>query len=317
MKRFGLIGAAGYIAPRHMRAIKDTGNVLVAALDKHDNVGILDSYFPEAHFFTEFERFDRHIDKLNRSGRPLDYVTVCSPNYLHDAHIRFALRSGIACICEKPVVINARNIQPLQEIEFETGQRTSVILQLRLHPAIQELRNRVQSARSDRKFDVDLTYITSRGRWYDTSWKGDVDKSGGVGTNIGVHFFDMLGWVFGNCQHNVVHVLEPRRAAGYLEFERARVRWFMSLERTCIPKSVAAAGKTTFRQMIINGDEFEFSDGFTDLHTRSYEHILNNGGFGLVDALPAIEITSTIRNSVPVGFKGDYHSFLNPQQSPT
>ncbi len=310
MKSFGLIGAAGFIAPRHLKAIKETGNTLVAAVDKHDCVGIMDSYFPEADFFTEFERFDRHIDKLRRRGAGIEYCSICSPNYLHDAHIRFALRSNCDAICEKPVVINVRNIEPLEEMERETGKRVHTILQLRHHPSIIALKEKVASQPRERKSDIDLTYITSRGRWYDVSWKGAVDKSGGVATNIGVHFFDMLSYVFGSVQHNVVHVLEPRRAAGYLELENARVRWFLSVNSRDLPDAVRSAGKTTYRQLQINGESVEFSDGFTDLHTKSYEHILAGKGFGLKDAFASIEAVSSIRNTTPLGLTGDYHPFL-------
>jgi UDP-N-acetyl-2-amino-2-deoxyglucuronate dehydrogenase len=310
VKSFGLIGAAGFIAPRHLKAIKETGNTLVAAVDKHDCVGIMDSYFPEADFFTEFERFDRHIDKLRRRGAGIEYCSICSPNYLHDAHIRFALRSNCDAICEKPVVINVRNIEPLEEMERETGKRVHTILQLRHHPSIIALKEKVASQPRERKSDIDLTYITSRGRWYDVSWKGAVDKSGGVATNIGVHFFDMLSYVFGSVQHNVVHVLEPRRAAGYLELENARVRWFLSVNSRDLPDAVRSAGKTTYRQLQINGESVEFSDGFTDLHTKSYEHILAGKGFGLKDAFASIEAVSSIRNTTPLGLTGDYHPFL-------
>ena len=310
MKSFGLIGAAGFIAPRHLKAIKETGNTLVAAVDKHDCVGIMDSYFPDADFFTEFERFDRHIDKLRRRGAGIDYCSICSPNYLHDAHIRFALRSNCDAICEKPVVINVRNIEPLEEMERETGKRVHTILQLRHHPSIMALKEKVATQPRERKSDIDLTYITSRGRWYDVSWKGAIDKSGGVATNIGVHFFDMLSYVFGSVQHNVVHVLEPRRAAGYLELENARVRWFLSVNSRDLPDAVRTAGKTTYRQLQINGESVEFSDGFTDLHTRSYEHILAGRGFGLKDAFASIEAVSSIRNTTPLGLTGDYHPFL-------
>jgi UDP-N-acetyl-2-amino-2-deoxyglucuronate dehydrogenase len=310
VKSFGLIGAAGFIAPRHLKAIKETGNTLVAAVDKHDCVGIMDSYFPDADFFTEFERFDRHIDKLRRRGAGIEYCSICSPNYLHDAHIRFALRSNCDAICEKPVVINVRNIEPLEEMERETGKRVHTILQLRHHPSIIALKEKVASQPRERKSDIDLTYITSRGRWYDVSWKGAVDKSGGVATNIGVHFFDMLSYVFGSVQHNVVHVLEPRRAAGYLELENARVRWFLSVNSRDLPDAVRSAGKTTYRQLQINGESVEFSDGFTDLHTKSYENILAGKGFGLRDAFASIEAVSSIRNTTPLGLTGDYHPFL-------
>lgn len=297
MKNFALIGAGGYIAPRHMQAIRDTGNNIVAALDPNDSVGIIDSYFPEAHFFTEFERFDRHIDKLRRqnSEDKVDYFSTCSPNYLHDSHIRFALRSGADAICEKPLVLNPWNMEGLAEVERDTGQRINTILQLRLHPAIIALRERIQAGTRDRKHEVDLTYVTSRGRWYFQSWKGDERKSGGIATNIGVHFFDMLHFIFGELQENRVHVSEPGCASGYLEYAHARVRWFLSLDVNDVPEVERAAGKRTYRSITVDGEEIEFSGGFTDLHTRSYEEILAGRGFGLQDNLCAIEAVSAIR----------------------
>jgi len=308
-KTFGLIGAAGFVAPRHMKAIKDTGNQLVAALDPSDSVGIIDSYFPDADFFTEFERFDRHIEKLRRKGKKIDYVSICSPNYLHDAHIRFALRSHAHAICEKPLVLNPWNIDALAEIERETGQRIYNILQLRLHPAIQALRNRVAAAPADQVFDVDLTYLTSRGHWYGISWKGDAKKSGGIATNIGVHFFDMLAWVFGARRSSVIHFHEADVAAGFLEFARARVRWFLSINADYLPHEAKVAEKRTFRSIQISGEELEFSEGFSDLHTASYQHILDGAGFGLEDARSSIEAVYEIRQTTPVGLSGDYHPF--------
>lgn len=315
-KKFALVGAAGYIASRHLKAIKDTGNSLVAALDKFDSVGIMDSFFPEADFFVEFERFDRYVDKLRREKTPVDYVSVCTPNYLHDAHIRFGLRSGADVICEKPLVLNPWNIEGLQEYEKETGKKVYNILQLRLHPAIIALREEVARAPKDKIYEFDLTYITSRGHWYYTSWKGDVAKSGGIATNIGVHFYDMLSWIFGAVKKNIVHVHTHDRAAGYLEFERARVRWFLSINADTIPAELLAAGKRTYRSMNIEGREIEFSDGFTDLHTRSYEQVLSGNGFGLMEALPSIQIVHDIRHQAPVGLQGDYHPFAAQQQSP-
>ena len=295
MKNFALIGAAGFIAPRHLKAIKETGNNLIAAVDKFDSVGIMDSYFPECHFFTEFERFDRHIEKIKLKGTPLDYVSVCSPNYLHDAHIRFGLRQGATVICEKPIVLNPWNIDALQEKEKETGQRVYSILQLRLHPSIIALREKV--AASPNLFrEMDLRYITSRGRWYHTSWKGDVSKSGGIATNIGVHFFDMLCWIFGEVKDIEVLIHTSDTAEGVLHFEHARVKWFLSINENTIPEEVRTAGKRTFRKITIDGDAFEFSEGFTDLHTRSYEEILKGNGFGLEDTRKSIEIVSAIRN---------------------
>lgn len=308
-KRFALVGAAGYIAPRHMTAIRDTGNDLVAALDPNDSVGIIDSYFPQAHFFTEFERFDRHIDKLRRGGSAVDYVSIASPNYLHDSHMRFALRSGADAICEKPLVLNPWNIDGLKEIEADTGRKINTILQLRLHPAIIGLREKVRNAAGDRKFDVDLTYITSRGNWYLQSWKGDEKKSGGIATNIGVHFYDMLHFVFGDIQENVVHLSGATKAAGYLEYERARVRWFLSVDVNDVPESERAKGKRTFRSIAANGEDVEFSDGFTDLHTRSYEEILAGRGFGLDENRVAIETVAHIRNA-PTMRSGEIHPFV-------
>ena len=309
MKRFALIGAAGYIAPRHMIAIRDTGNALVAALDPNDSVGIMDSHFPEAHFFTEFERFDRHIDKLNRGGQGVDFVSIASPNYLHDSHMRFALRSGADAICEKPLVLNPWNIDGLKEIEAGTGRKINTILQLRLHPAIIALRDKVRASDKDHKFDVDLTYVTSRGNWYLQSWKGNEKKSGGIATNIGVHFYDMLGFVFGAVQENVVHLATPTKAAGYLEYERARVRWFLSIDVNDVPDEARANGKRTYRAILADGENVEFSDGFTDLHTRSYEAILAGNGFGLEENRVAIETVAHIRQA-PVVSTGEIHPFV-------
>lgn len=296
MKNFVLIGVGGYIAPRHLKAIKDTGNNLLAALDKHDSVGIMDSYFPEAHFFTEFERFDRHVEKLRRNGTKIDYVTVCSPNYLHDAHIRFGLRIGADVICEKPIVLNPWNIDALVEIEKETNQHTYSILQLRLHPAIIALREKVKQAPADKIFEVDLNYITSRGNWYYNSWKGDVEKSGGIATNIGVHFFDMLYWIFGEVLDYEVAEHGKDAASGVLQFKKARVTWSLSINADRLPAEVAAAGKRTYRTLTIDGEAFEFSEGFTELHTRSYEEILKGNGFPIIETKPSIEIVQKIRN---------------------
>lgn len=295
MKNFALIGAAGYVAPRHMKAIKDTGNNLVAALDKHDNVGVLDSYFPNADFFTEFERFDRHLDKLKRKGRNVDYVSICSPNYLHDSHIRFALKHGADAICEKPLVLNPWNVDALEEIERETGKKIYTILQLRLHPAIIALREKVRNGPKDKTYDVDLRYITSRGNWYHISWKGDVTKSGGIATNIGIHFFDMLIWIFGAVKKNEVKVHERDHAEGYLELEQARVNWFLSINYDHIPDAIKKSGKRTFRTLQIENEELEFSEGFTDLHTLSYQEMLKGNGFGIRDARASIEVVHAIR----------------------
>lgn len=311
-KKFALIGAAGYVAPRHMKAIKDTANDLVAALDKNDSVGIIDSYFPDADFFTEFERFDRHIDKLRRAngGQAIDYVSICSPNYLHDSHMRFALRAGADAICEKPLVLNTWNIDGLLDIEKDTGRKVNTILQLRVHPSIIALREKVQGENRTTKHEVDLTYITSRGHWYLQSWKGDVKKSGGIATNIGVHFYDMLHFIFGELQENVVHYSDETMAAGYLEYKKARVRWFLSVDYKHVPDSAKAQGQRTYRSITVDGEEIEFSGGFTDLHTRSYEEILAGRGFGLEENRVAIETVSHIRNATPAGLTGDYHPFL-------
>ena len=314
MKNFALIGAAGYIAPRHMQAIKATGNRLAAAMDPSDSVGIIDSYFPDSSFFTEFERFDRHVDKLRRGpeAERIAYVSICSPNYLHDSHIRFALRSGADAICEKPLVLNPWNIDALMEMEETTGNRVNTILQLRLHPSIVALRDQVEAAAAARgaKHEVDLTYITSRGRWYNYSWKGETKKSGGIATNIGVHFFDMLHFIFGALQENVVHVSEDMRAAGYLEYERARVRWFLSVSEKDLSDAQRAAAQRTYRSITVDGEEIEFSGGFTDLHTRSYEKILAGEGFPLEANRCAISTVATIRTARPTGPKGEYHPFL-------
>lgn len=307
MKSFALTGIAGYIAPRHLKAIKETGNRLVAALDPNQSVGIIDSYFPEAAFFTEFERFDRHLDKLRRNGEGVDYLSICSPNYLHDAHVRFALRSHADAICEKPLVLNPWNIDGLEELEAESGRRVHTILQLRHHPAILALRDKVAAAPADRMFDVDLSYLTSRGNWYFVSWKGRDDQSGGIATNIGVHFFDMLGWIFGPCRANTVQMLRADAAAGLLEFERARVRWFLSINADHLPDAAKAKGQRTWRSITIDGTELEFSDGFTDLHTISYSEILAGRGYGLADARPSIELVHAIRTTAPTGLTGDYN----------
>lgn len=301
MKLFALIGAAGYIAPRHMGAIRDTGNDLVAALDPNDSVGIIDNHFPEADFFTEFERFDRYVDKRRREGKGIDYVSICSPNYLHDSHVRFALRSDASAICEKPLVLNPWNIDGLLDIERDTGRSVNTILQLRLHPAITELRQRIQRECADKKYEVDLTYVTSRGNWYLQSWKGNGNKSGGIATNIGVHFFDMLHFIFGKLQDNKVHLAENTRAAGYLEYERARVRWFLSININDLPAQSREHGQRTFRSITLDGQDIEFTDGFTDLHTQSYEEILAGRGFGLEENRVAIETVATIRDTKPQG----------------
>ena len=311
MKKFALIGAGGYVAPRHMKAIKETGNVLIAALDPNDSVGIIDSYFPNADFFTEFERFDRHLEKLRReNNQRIDYISICSPNYLHDAHIRFALRIGADAICEKPLVLNPWNVDALEEIARETGKTVNTILQLRLHPAILDLKKRVDKSPKGKKYDIDLAYITARGHWYMISWKGNVAKSGGVATNIGVHFFDILQWIFGEVKCNVVQLNEPQRAAGFLELEHARVRWFLSIMRDDLPQEPERGKSVAYRSMTINDEEIDFSCGLTDLHTKSYQEILNGKGFTLQDTKPSVEIVSTIRRAKTIGLKGDYHPLL-------
>ena len=307
MQHFALIGVAGYVAPRHLRAIKETGNRLIAAMDPTDSVGVLDAYFPEAAFFVEFERFDRHLEKFRQSGQALHYVSICSPNYLHDAHIRFGLRQGADVICEKPLVLNPWNAEALQRNEQETGSRVYTILQLRLHPVILALKKQVEAQVSAKKYDIDLTYITSRGAWYFASWKGELSKSGGIATNIGIHFFDMLIWIFGPVQKSEVHLHSHDRAAGYLELERARVRWFLSIDEKTIPPSVQKKGARTYRSISIDGQELEFSEGFTDLHTESYRGILAGRGFGLSDAAPSIDLVHDIRVAEVLGLSGEYH----------
>lgn len=317
MKNFALIGAAGYIAPRHLRAIKDTRNRLIAALDPSDSVGILDSFFPDTSFFTEFERFDRHIDKLQRMGSDerVDYVSICSPNYLHDSHIRFALRAGSDAVCEKPLVLNPWNIDGLLQMEQAAGGSVNTILQLRLHPAIKELRKRVRSGPNATKHEVELTYVTSRGRWYLHSWKGDEKKSGGIATNIGVHFFDMLHYIFGDLQTNRVHLAEDVRAAGFLEYERARVLWFLSIDASDLPPDQREIGQRTYRSITIDGEELEFSGGFTDLHTLSYQEIISGAGFGLEASRCAITTVADIRQSRPIGLTGDFHRHLRNRRT--
>lgn len=312
MKKFALIGAAGYIAPRHMQAIKATGNRLVAALDPNDSVGVIDSHFPEADFFTEFERFDRYVDKLRRAGdaKQIDYISICSPNYLHDSHMRFALRSGANAICEKPLVLNPWNIDGLLEVERDSVGQVSTILQLRVHPAIVALRERVTREKTSTKHEVELTYITSRGHWYLQSWKGDQKKAGGIATNIGVHFFDMLHYIFGELQDNRVHLSTDSKAAGFLEYENARVRWFLSVDVDDVPQAQRDAGQRTYRSITVDGDEIEFSGGFTDLHVRSYEEILAGRGFGLEANRTAIETVAHIRNATPTDGGQDTHPFV-------
>jgi UDP-N-acetyl-2-amino-2-deoxyglucuronate dehydrogenase len=308
---FGLIGAAGYIAPRHMKAIAETGNNLVAALDPFDSVGIIDSYFPHADFFTEPERFDRHLDKLRRKGDyKVDYVSICSPNYLHDSHIRLALRNDANAICEKPLVLNPWNIDSLAIIEKETGKKIYNILQLRHHQSIIDLKKKIDAEGNGKIYDIDLTYITSRGNWYFISWKGNPEKSGGVATNIGVHFYDMLTYIFGDVKRNTVHYADADTAAGFLHLRKARVRWFLSVDSKNLPDDIVAKGQRTFRQISVNGEDIEFSGGFTDLHTVSYQNIIAGKGFGLEEARKSIDIVHQIRNTKPVGIRGDYHPLL-------
>lgn len=307
MANFALVGAAGFIAPRHLKAITDTGNNLVAALDKFDSVGILDSYFPNCYFFTEQEMFDRHCTKIMGSSNNIDWLTVCTPNHTHDAFIRYGLRLGTNVICEKPVTLNPWNIEALMKVEAQTGHQAYNILQLRLHDSIRALKEKIEKGPADKIYDIDLTYITSRGLWYYTSWKGDDHKSGGVATNIGVHFYDMLQWIFGPVEENIVHVMSFDRVAGYLGLKRARVRYFLSINADCLPKNAIEGKKKTYRTLKIDGEEFEFSEGFTELHTRSYEEILAGRGFRISEALPCIQTVHDIRNAHPVGLIGDYH----------
>jgi UDP-N-acetyl-2-amino-2-deoxyglucuronate dehydrogenase len=310
MKNFALIGAAGYIAPRHMNAIKETGNLLVAAYDPYDGVGVIDRYFPDAKFFIEFERFDRYLEKLKyEKGLTIDFMSITSPNYLHDAHIRAALRRGADAICEKPLVLNPWNIDALQHVASDTGRKVYTILQLRLHPVIVALKEKIKNSTEDKVYDIDLTYITSRGNWYYTSWKGDISKSGGIATNIGIHFFDMLTWIFGDVKENIVHLHTHDRASGILRMRKARVRWFLSINRESLPQDVLDKGQTTYRSITLEGEEIEFSEGFTDLHTRSYGEILKGNGFEIGEARKSIEIVYNIRNQTPIGLKGEFHPF--------
>jgi len=319
VRNFAMIGVGGYIAPRHLKAIKDTGNLLVAALDKKDSVGIIDSFFPDAAFFTEFERFDRYIDKWHRDGhKKIEYISITTPNYLHDSHVRFALKNSANAICEKPLVLNPHNIDQLRIIEMETGKKVYTILQLRLHSSIVALKSKIENELTNdpnKVYEIDLNYITSRGKWYFISWKGDESKSGGLATNIGIHFFDMLSWIFGPVEESIVHIKRPDVNAGYLKLKNAHVRWFLSVNYDYIPDEVKATGKRTYRNISVNGEEFEFSEGFTDLHTKSYEDILSGGGFGLDDAKNSIVIVYDIRNATPIGLKGDYHPFCKKVRS--
>lgn len=315
-KNFALIGAAGYIAPRHMKAISENAGNLLAALDPSDSVGVLDSYFPDTDFFVEIERFDRHLDRLMRSGVALDYVSVCSPNYLHDAHIRFGLRLGADVICEKPMVLNPWNVDALADMENQTGRRIYTILQLRWHPSMIALRNKVRSGPKDKVYDIELTYLTARGNWYYTSWKGQEEKSGGIATNIGIHFFDILTWIFGEVEKNVVHLHTHDRAAGYLELRRAKIRWFLSINDEVFPEELKIRGKRTYRSLVIDGEEVEFSEGFDELHTMSYRKILEGSGFGIEEVRPSIQLAHDIRNAHPVGLKPPYHPLAELELRP-
>ena len=306
-KNFALVGVAGYIAPRHIKAIADTGNNLLAAYDCFDSVGRLDSSFPECYFFTKNEQFDRFCSKRMKTDNPLHWISICTPNYTHDAFIRYGLRLGTDVICEKPIVLNPDNIDNLLDLEKETGHKAYTILQLRLHDSIVALKKKVDEGPENKIYDVDLTYITSRGKWYYASWKGDISKSGGIATNIGVHFYDMLQWIFGSVKRNVVHVMSFDRVAGYLEFEKARVRYFLSINADCLPENAVQGEKRTYRAIRIDGNEFEFSEGFTELHTLSYRKILAGEGPRISEARNCIQIVSDIRHATPIGLKGDYH----------
>ncbi|WP_415886957.1 Gfo/Idh/MocA family protein [Neptuniibacter sp. QD37_6] len=311
MKKFGLIGAAGYIAPRHLKAIKETGNDLVVAMDINDSVGIMDSHFPEAEFFTEFEQFSGFVEDLKMKGDKLDYIAVCSPNYLHLPHMKFALQNGIDVICEKPLVLNASDLDVLKQYEKEYGSRVNSILQLRLHPSILALKEKVQAAPEEKIFDVDLTYLTSRGKWYLKSWKGFDEKSGGVATNIGVHFYDMLHFIFGDILRNEVHYRDAKTASGYLEYEKARVRWFLSIDANHLPDNAVQGEKLTYRSISIEGEELEFSGGFTDLHTQSYKRVLEGNGYGVEENRAAIETVEALRKSTLVDLPKIPHPLLS------
>ncbi|MEW6050900.1 MAG: Gfo/Idh/MocA family oxidoreductase [Candidatus Zixiibacteriota bacterium] len=311
-RNFAITGVGGFVAPRHLKAIKDTGNNLLAAVDPNDSVGILDRFFPQAKFFTEFERFDRHLEKLRRMGEEhrAHYVSICSPNYLHDAHVRFALRIGADAICEKPLALNPWNLEALEELEKEHGRKVNTILQLRVHPALIALHDKLRAEKSGKKHDVVLTYITSRGAWYLVSWKGQADRSGGLATNIGIHFFDLLIWFFGDVQHSEVHQATPTRTGGYLELERARVRWFLSIDRTDLHAEALKKEQTTFRSITIDGTEAEFSEGFTELHTEVYKRTLAGNGFGLKDAYPSVRLAHEIREAQATGPNEHSHEML-------
>ncbi len=316
MKNFALMGAAGFVAPRHLKAIKHTDNQLLAAFDPNDSVGVIDSFFPKAHFFTEFERFDRHLEKLRlEKQQAIDFMSICTPNYLHDAHVRFALRNGADAICEKPLVLNPWNAEKLMHLEAQSDNEINTILQLRLHPSIIALKEKIAKNPKDKVHDVDLTYITSRGNWYYASWKGMLEKSGGICSNIGIHFFDMLIWIFGGVEKSTVHLMEHDRASGVLRLKNANVRWFLSINAETLPKEIVEQDQRTFRSINIDGDEFEFSAGFTDLHTASYKHIIEGNGFGVSETLSSLELAHQLRHAEICSLKEEYHPFANlPQE---
>lgn len=311
MKNFAITGVAGYIAPRHLQAIKDTGNQLVAAIDPHDSVGLLDKYFPDVSFFTEFERFDRHLEKLRREKNTdkIDYLSICSPNNLHDAHIRLALRVGANAICEKPLVLNPWNLDALQELEHETSTRVYTILQLRVHPSLVALKAKLEKEKGKNKHEVVLSYITSRGLWYYFSWKGMQEKSGGIATNIGIHFFDALMWLFGDVQSSILHINEAKRMSGFIELENANVKWFLSTDKADLPEEASRKGIPTFRSITVDGEEVQFSEGFTDLHTRVYEETLKGNGFGIEDARPSIVLVRKLRSAKAIDVLDHIHPF--------
>lgn len=316
MKNFAITGAAGFVAPRHLKAIKETGNELLSAFDPNDSVGIIDSYFPKAHFFTEFERFDRHIEKLRLEKQlAIDYISVCTPNYLHDAHVRFALRNGSDAICEKPLVLNPWNAEALMKLEESSSNNVNTILQLRLHPSIIALKKKIESGPQDKIHDIDLTYITSRGNWYYASWKGAIEKSGGICSNIGIHFFDMLIWIFGDVEKSTVHVMEHDRASGVLQLKNANVRWFLSINADTLPADISEKGQRTFRTITIDGEELEFSAGFTDLHTESYKHIIGGDGFGIQETLKSLELAYNLRNAKVEAVTSEAHPFASKSLS--
>ena len=310
MKQFALIGAAGFVAERHIRAIKETGNQLCVATDPFDVMGRMDSYFPSAEFFTDYSEFEQYIGNQQKTDDPINYTSICSPNYLHAKHIQSALNNQTNAICEKPLVLYPEEVFKIENAEEESGKKVFNILQLRLHPAIIALHEKIKNNRSNKIYDVDLTYITSRGKWYYKSWKGDMEKSGGVATNIGIHFFDMLCWIFGDVEKSTVHQYEANKAAGFLQLKNARVRWYLSLDFADIPEQTKVKGNRTYRSITVDGKEVEFSEGFSDLHTKSYQDVLSGNGFGLQEAKPCILLTHEIRNATPRNMDGDYHPFL-------